>query len=433
MEDVLNSIIKKYFFFFILTLLQLSGCSFSGNNNNPTAPTNSVIQLQNPKDGTKGVFVSGVNLQWTSTAQIGTVFQIFLEPTTGSGILPNSNSWNTTPKGNGITATSFFTGQLSYLTWYAWRVRALLPNGTWTDSPVNYFQTEDIPATATNIIKIHDYESHINIDHDIPILFQVVDASGEGITGLTLADFEILEDGEPLRESNLNLINQPAAKISMPVHILIDNSTSITDQSVLSRMKSDAASIVSYFASPSTFTSSFYVYEFSETLIPKGGNVPTPLSSQQAINEINNIQAGVRSTDFYGAVADVANSINNTFTVKNVTQPIMIVLSDGDDTAGKRSLAEATNAVSGKRVYTIGYLGDLREDILKMIGISGYYNSTNGSVTPFLTNIRTYLADFSQSFYLLTVTSPKRGFRSHTITIRMRGSLDGVNVTYPGW
>ena len=332
-----------------------------------------------------------------------------------------------------ITATSFFTGQLSYLTWYAWRVRALLPNGTWTDSPVNYFQTEDIPATATNIIKIHDYESHINVDHDIPILFQVVDASGKGITGLTLADFEILEDGEPLRESNLNLINQPAAKISMPVHILIDNSTSITDQSVLSRMKSDAASIVSYFASPSTFTSSFYVYEFSETLIPKGGNVPTPLSSQQAINEINNIQAGVRFTDFYGAVADVANSINNTFTVKNVTQPIMIVLSDGDDTAGKRSLAEATNAVSGKRVYTIGYSGDLREDILKMIGISGYFNSKNGSVTPFLTNIRTYLTDFSQSFYLLTVTSPKRGFRSHTITIRMRGSLDGVNVTYPGW
>jgi DNA-binding winged helix-turn-helix (wHTH) protein len=68
-----------------------------------------------------------------------------------------------------------------------------------------------------------------------------------------------------------------------------------------------------------------------------------------------------------------------------------------------------------------------------MIGISGYFNSKNGSVTPFLTNIRTYLTDFSQSFYLLTVTSPKRGFRSHTITIRMRGSLDGVNVTYPGW
>ena len=95
--------------------------------------------------------------------------------------------------------------------------------------------------------------------------------------------------------------------------------------------------------------------------------------------------------------------------------------------------SEATNAVSGKRVYTIGYAGDLREDILKTIGVTGYFNSSFGNVTPFLNNIRTYFTNFAQSFYVLTVTSPKRGFRNHTITIRMKGSMDQVNVTYAGW
>ncbi len=416
-----------------LFILILNGCSFNGNSNNPTAPTNSVIQIQSPKNGTKGVQVNGIDLSWTSTAQVGTFFQVFLETTSNNGITPTSTTWLTAPKGNGITTTKYFTGQLSYLTWYAWRVRALLPNGTWTDSPTYYFQTEDVPQTSTNFIKVYDYESHINIDHDIPILFQVVDASGNGVTGLKLTDFEVFEDGEPLRESNLTFVNQKAENISMPVHILIDNSTSITDNSILQKMKTDATSLVNYLTTPSAFITSFYIYEFSETLKQRGGESSTGLNAQQAINEINAIQNGVRSTDFYGAVADVANKLTNIYSVKKVSQPIMIVLSDGDDTAGKRTLAEATNAVSGKRVYTIGYSGDLREDILKMIGVSGYFNSNNGNVTQFLTGIRDYLNNYSQSFYLLTVTSPKRGFRSHTITIRLKGSLDSVNITYPGW
>lgn len=431
----MNFKVRKIGYIISAVFLFLTACSFDGDSNSTTSSTSntSVIELKSPANESKAIYVSGANLQWSTTAPAGTLFEVFLESTSGKGILPTTSSWNTTPKGLGITSTTYYTGQLSYLTWYAWRVRAIYSSGSWIDSPVNYFQTEDIPASATNIIKIHDYETHINIDHNIPILFQVLDPSGNGITGLTINDFEVMEDGEPMRETDLTLTPQAASKVFMPVHILIDNSTSITDNSILTRMKSDATTAVSTLGSSATFTPSFYVYEFSENLIPKGGNVPTPLTSAVAMNEINNIGSGVKSTDFYGAVADVANTMTNIFTVSKITQEVMVVLSDGDDTAAKRTLAEATNAVSGKRVYTIGYSGDLREEILKMVGVSGYYNSSNGNVSPFLSNIRTYLSDFSQSFYLLTVTSPKRGFRSHTITLRMRGSLDSVNLTYPGW
>ena len=53
--------------------------------------------------------------------------------------------------------------------------------------------------------------------------------------------------------------------------------------------------------------------------------------------KLTELQQVFKSTDFNGAVADVAHSMTNSFTVQNIVQQIMIVLSDGDDTAGKRS------------------------------------------------------------------------------------------------
>lgn len=414
----------------------LSSCSFSSDET-PTSPSTStntsLVKLQYPDSAKKAISVSGVNLQWKTTAQKGSVYQVFIEPTTNLGVVPLTTSWKTNPIVSATDITDYSTGTLSYLTWYAWRVRVILSSGTWTDSEVKYFQTEDLPATASNYLKVYDFKTQINVNHDVNILFQNLDASGVGVTGLTLDKLDIYEDGEPLRESNLKLSAVDPAKINMPVHILIDNSSSVTGTNSLARMKADAAYIVNILNAANPYTSTFFIYEFSESLIPKGGAVPTGVNANDAIAQINSINAGVTSTDFYGAVTDVARSINNFFMVDNLIQNVMIILSDGDDTAGKRNLSDAVNAVNGKRVYTMGYKGDLREDVLKSIGVSGYMNSEFGSITPFINNIKSFFNNYALSFYQLTVTSPKRGFKNHTISIRMRGSLESVSITYPGW
>ncbi len=416
-----------------------SSCSFSSDETptssttTTTTTTTSLIQLQYPDSAKKAISVLGVNLQWKSTAQKGSVYQVFIEPTTNLGVVPLTTSWKTNPAISAADITGYSTGTLSYLTWYAWRIRVILPSGTWTDSDVKYFQTEDLPATASNYLKVYDFKTQINVDHDINILFQNLDASGIGVTGLTLDKLDIYEDGEPLRESNLKLAAVDPAKIIVPIHILIDNSSSVTGSNSLARMKADAAYIVNILNAANPYTSNFFIYEFSESLIPKGAAVPTGVGATEAIAQINSINTGVTSTDFYGAVADVARSMNNFFMVDNLIQNVMIVLSDGDDTAGKRNLSDAVNAVIGKRVYTMGYKGDLREDVLKTVGVSGYMNSEFGSITPFMNNIKSFFNNYSLSFYQLTVTSPKRGFKNHTISIRMRGSLESVSITYPGW
>jgi len=429
--------------FSILLLLLGSGCSF--NDGTTTIPTennsnNSLLSLQTPKDGSIGVSTFGTNLQWATTATIGTIFQVFLETTTGKGVLPNSTGWNTTPKAVGLTGTSYNSGQLTYSTWYAWKVRALLPGGTWVDSPVQYFQTENIPESASNILKVYDYKTNydpnnLNTDRIISIILQVTDPAGNGVVNLTKDQFEVLEDGEQLREGLINFSAVSASKIVLPVSIVIDNSASIKANNRLQQMKTDATEIVTRLAAIPTLKSYFNIYQFSENLSPQAGTITPPgVSDAQAKIEIANIQNGVSSTDFYGAVADVASTMFNSFTVDEVKNHVMVVLSDGDDTAGKRSLSEATNSVAAKRVYSIGYAGDLREDILKMVGVSGYFNrSLNGDFSSYLLNIRSYLENYSRSFYMLTVTSPKRGYKNHTISIRMHGSLYPVNVSYPGW
>ncbi|KAF0151502.1 MAG: lipoprotein [Ignavibacteria bacterium] len=437
----MKKVIEKYSLLAIVMLLFVPGCSFDNGTTSPTeSSNNSIISLQMPKDGTTGISVFGTNLQWSTTAAIGTSFQIFIEPTTGKNVLPVSSSWNTTPKAVGLTSTSYNTGQLTYAAWYAWKVRALLTNGFWTDSHVQYFQTEDIPPSASNILKVYDYATNydpnnLNQDRVINIILQVTDPAGNGIVNLSKEQFEVLEDGEQLREAEVKFSAMPASRIVMPVSILIDNSTSIKANNRLPQMKTDATEIVARLSSISTLKSYFNIYQFSENLSPQVGTITPPgVSSDQAKLEISNIQNGVASTDLYGAVADVANSMFNSYTVNEVKNHVMVVLSDGDDTAGKRNLAEATNAVAAKRVYTIGYAGDLREDILKMIGVSGYFNrSLNTDFSSYLLNLKTYLENFSKSFYMLTVTSPKRGFKNRTISIRMHGSLYPVSVNYPGW
>ncbi|MFA7420608.1 MAG: hypothetical protein WCZ90_13065 [Melioribacteraceae bacterium] len=438
----MKEIIMKYSRIVLAAMFLVSGCSFNNDTTTPTDSTtnSSALQLSTPKDGTTSISSFGTTLQWSTTAAIGTVFEVFLEPTTGKNILPTATTWNTTPKALGLTSTTYSTGQLSYATWYAWRVRALYTTGSWTDSPIQYFQTEDIPQSASNIIKVHDYSTNydpanVSQDHIINVIFQVTDAAGNGIVNLTKDQFEVLEDGEQLREAEVNFSQLPASRVILPVHLLIDNSTSLKANNRLPIMKSDATEIVTRLGSIPSLTTYFNIYQFSENLSPQVGSITPPgVTADQAKLEIGNIQQGVASTDFNGAVADVARSMVNSYTVSEVKQQIMIVLSDGDDTAAKRSLAEATNAVSSKRVYTMGYAGDLREDILKMIGVSGYFNrSLNADFSSYLLNIRTYLESFSRSFYMLTVTSPKRGYRNHTISIRMHGSLNPVSVNYPGW
>ncbi|MDP3580687.1 MAG: hypothetical protein Q8S39_02055, partial [Ignavibacteria bacterium] len=107
----MRKFIETYFWMVFAAVLINSGCSFNDTTSTtPTSPTtNTTLQLQTPKDGTTAISSFGTNLQWSSTASIGTVFEVFLETTSGKNILPTATTWSTTPKALGLTTTTYFT------------------------------------------------------------------------------------------------------------------------------------------------------------------------------------------------------------------------------------------------------------------------------------------------------------------------------------
>jgi hypothetical protein len=433
--DLDNSFIKNCMKFLALMLV-FSSCTFDDDTTSSSSDSSTTITIDHPipaKDST-GIRTNGTVLQWKTNAQIGTVFQVYLETTSAKGVLPTNSNWTTTPKGVGITTTTFAPGTLTAGTWYAWRVRALLSDGSWTDSPTWYFQTQNIIPSTGNLLSLKDVQTELFVNHKVKILFQASDIGGNGMTGLQLSDFEISEDGEPLRESELQFSNIQPPGINLNVRLLLDKSTSITHPGQLGNIQADASTLVATLSGFQFYTPTYFIYSFDESLDPPAMPQPmgtTNIGAAQAF--INSITPGKASTDFNGSVADVARTMVNTTTLSNITDNILVVFSDGDDTAGKRSFADATNAVANKRVYTVGYSGDLREDILTKIGNSGFINTNLGPVSPHFNNIRVHLENLAQSYYILNYESPKRGFKNHTVSIRLRGSNNVLYVTYAGW
>jgi len=101
----------------------------------------------------------------------------------------------------------------------------------------------------------------------------------------------------------------------------------------------------------------------------------------------------------------------------------MIVFTDGRDTQGSNTLAEALNAIHNKVVFTIGLGSEIQPEVLQAIGTAGYYSISNiDELKAQFDNIQKSIISYANSFYLLTYKSPKRGNNIHSLTIRIKNN-----------
>ena len=87
----------------------------------------------------------------------------------------------------------------------------------------------------------------------------------------------------------------------------------------------------------------------------------------------------------------------------------MIIITDGTDTAGRNTLEDAIDAVTGKSVYTLGVGDEISADILGRIGTRGTFNLRSfDQLNSALATINQQVVDSANSFYFLHYASPKR-------------------------
>lgn len=304
---------------------------------------------------------------------------------------------------------------------YYWKVVAHSSNGTKTEGPIWHFRTESSGSTVPGYV-ITKHSLTTEEPNKVKMLFQVLDLEGKGIDYLTIDDFEILEDGAEVSptESNLQISKRQSNPYLMKTVLMLDNSTSITDDPAhlnnLDLLKAAAKSFVDNMSNQQEVA----LFKFSssaEKLVDFTSNKNT------LKNAIDNIGRGYATTNLYGAVIEGVSEWTDFINSNNIIQGQMVLFTDGNDTQDSRTLGEALDAIGEKSVYTVGLGSEIEPEILKQIGNQGAFTIADMSqLHQIFIQIQLEINSYANSFYWMEYSSPKRGNNEHTLHLTIKNN-----------
>lgn len=245
----------------------------------------------------------------------------------------------------------------------------------------------------------------------ISVMFQAKDRFDNAISGLQTNDFQILEDDLPVSvaETSLSIVPREQLPFSLRTVLMIDTSSSISP-SDLDKIKAALLGLIIDVNGRSLLLPqqeiAIYSFDDTVTLLRDFSS-----STEGLVSTIENIQPAIAitPTDFYGAAITGAGRIEDSFDLNQITQGAVIIITDGTDTAGRNTLEDAIDAVTGKSVYTLGVGDEISADILGRIGTRGTFNLRSfDQLNSALATINQQVVDSANSFYFLHYASPKR-------------------------
>ena len=266
------------------------------------------------------------------------------------------------------------------------------------------------------------------VDTDVPsfvnIMFQVSNAEDEWVNFLETENFEVREDGQAVSptESAMHVRKREAIPYTLKTVLMLDTSTSLRDR--LEDIKAAAIALVKNM----TDQQEIALYEFSEepVLLQDFTNSVSALT-----RAIQGIRLGFATTNLYGSVIEGSARWDDKYTSNEVLQGFLILLTDGSDTQGSRTLQEALRARGNKKIYTIGLGNEIEPDVLRQLGNAGSFSLSDVSeLTDQFLDIQAEMSLFADSFYQLNYMSPKRGDRNHTLALTVKGNQ--INSTLQG-
>ncbi len=193
----------------------------------------------------------------------------------------------------------------------------------------------------------------------VSVYVDVADQQGRPITGLSRDAFKLTEDGTPVSDTRLSEVTD--SQLPIAVAMVLDVSGSMNDGGKLTAAKQAADGLVAGLGPADTAA----VISFSDNV---SVSQEFTANQQQLSSAINRLEAN-GGTTLYDAI------IRAELLAQALPQPrkLLLVVTDGADSASHGSLDDAMAAVKGAHsiVYTVGLGGDVDHAALDSLAQAG--------------------------------------------------------------
>ncbi len=306
------------------------------------------------------------------------------------------------------------------------------------------------------------YDLYTEFPWWVNVTFQVSTPNCEGVSGLTKDDFILTEDGVELSVSDSEPdIRQrdslPSGyEYTLDTVLLLDNTPSQTGNLDLIKEAAHAlidewdekrqqrVAIVAFDDTGDPFVKQDFTdnrSELNECLI----------TGEAARQNENALQPSTGSTNFYGAVIEALSLWEDDLSPylpdsdnceeddgcldKSFRQGVLVVITDGKDTAGVKDLTDAIDARGRKQVYTVAVDANnlsenVKQDLDKLGNAIGTENGyfpvpNNNNLNTTLQEIQNQILCFADGFYWIKYKSSTRSTdpnTNHQVTLAIKGN-----------
>lgn len=243
---------------------------------------------------------------------------------------------------------------------------------------------------------------------NMSLFFSLVDANGEPVIGFDGDDFEVREDDAPIakNESDFQVSALSGQTLDIPTVILLDLSNSTVASGKLGEMKTAATNIVKA-ALPEQ---SLALVTFADASSVRVSFTKDRNAVLAAIDNIKD-EDGL-STNLYGAVSEALGLWSDGFvgagSTGRLTSGFVLVITDGADTAGVKTIDQVIAQRGAKRIITVGVTNDVNTEALQKLGNAGYIPTASfDTLVKDVDKINAASQALGKSIYRASYCSPK--------------------------
>ncbi|MCK4579942.1 MAG: VWA domain-containing protein, partial [Dehalococcoidia bacterium] len=291
--------------------------------------------------------------------------------------------------------------------------------------------TVSTPASQSPYLPLQAQAVNVNITQINPSKFPIVelyalvtDQDGNTIPGLSASNFRATEQSNLESQPTTETISVASVTTTgnIAVALAIDRSSSMSGSEI-----EDAKTAANIFVDNMATLDRAAIISFSSSV-----TVNQTFTSDKSLlhDAVNSLSAG-GMTALYDAIYEAIEEVTGEFGVK-----VVIVLTDGINTAGSSSPQEAINLAKNKGVpvYTIGLGSSVNESILQTIA-----NETGGYYTfaPTAADLQQIYDDIAQAIrdqYLVTYRTHNPNYdgttRTVEVTVTVGANSDSDTATY---